>query len=68
MSRSNQRLVFIGTYTEPILLGTGKVAQEQGMITLRDDGWAKVRLGNTSVEEILRVVAWSAQAPAHHGR
>jgi type IV pilus assembly protein PilB len=32
-------------------------AQEQGMITLRDDGWAKVRLGMTSVDEILRVVA-----------
>jgi len=33
------------------------IAQEQGMITLRDDGWAKVRLGMTSVDEILRVVA-----------
>ena len=32
-------------------------AQEQGMIALRDDGWAKVRLGLTSIEEILRVVA-----------
>jgi type IV pilus assembly protein PilB len=27
------------------------------MITLREDGWAKVQLGLTSVEEILRVVA-----------
>jgi type IV pilus assembly protein PilB len=34
-----------------------RVAQEQGMVTLRDDGWAKVRLGWTSVEEVLRVVA-----------
>src|SRR5665647_2996531 len=33
------------------------VAREQGMITLRDDGWTKVLLGDTSVEEILRVVA-----------
>jgi type IV pilus assembly protein PilB len=33
------------------------VAQQQGMITLRDDGWQKVALGQTSVEEILRVVA-----------
>jgi type IV pilus assembly protein PilB len=35
----------------------GAVAQQQGMITLRDDGWQKVALGQTSVEEILRVVA-----------
>ena len=33
------------------------VARQQGMITLRDDGWQKVVLGQTSVEEILRVVA-----------
>ncbi len=33
------------------------VAREQGMISLRDDGWTKVLLGDTSVEEILRVVA-----------
>ncbi|TFD05872.1 MULTISPECIES: GspE/PulE family protein [unclassified Cryobacterium] len=32
-------------------------AHEQGMISLRDDGWAKVGLGLTSVDEILRVVA-----------
>jgi type IV pilus assembly protein PilB len=35
----------------------GKVAREQGMLTLREDGWSKVQLGQTSVEEILRVVA-----------
>ena len=35
----------------------GKIAVEQGMSTLREDGWAKVRMGLTSVEEILRVVA-----------
>jgi type IV pilus assembly protein PilB len=34
-----------------------KVAHGQGMISLRDDGWAKVAQGVTSVEEILRVVA-----------
>ena len=33
-----------------------KVALEQGMITLRADGMEKVRGGNTSIEEILRVV------------
>jgi len=26
------------------------------MLTLRDDGFAKVKLGQTSIEEILRVV------------
>jgi type IV pilus assembly protein PilB len=35
----------------------GRVAREQGMLTLREDGWEKVKLGLTSVEEILRVVA-----------
>jgi type IV pilus assembly protein PilB len=33
-----------------------RTAREQGMLTLREDGWSKVRLGHTSVEEILRVV------------
>lgn len=32
-------------------------ARSQGMVSLRDDGWTKVLLGDTSVEEILRVVA-----------
>jgi type IV pilus assembly protein PilB len=35
----------------------GRVAREQGMLSLRQDGWAKAKLGLTSVEEILRVVA-----------
>jgi type IV pilus assembly protein PilB len=35
----------------------GKVAVEQGMITLRMDGLLKVMAGVTSVEEIFRVVA-----------
>ncbi len=29
---------------------------EEGMLTLRDDGFSKVKLGQTSIEEILRVV------------
>src|SRR5919106_1705718 len=33
-----------------------KVAVEQGMVTLRDDGLEKVRAGMTSLEEIFRVV------------
>jgi len=35
----------------------GNVARSQGMLTLRDDGMMKVRSGQTSIEEILRVVA-----------
>lgn len=34
-----------------------RLAVSQGMLTLRQDGWAKVRAGLTSIEEILRVVA-----------
>src|SRR4051794_19849596 len=37
-------------------LAIGNVAREQGMVTLRDDGLAKVKAGHTSIEEILRVV------------
>ena len=35
----------------------GRTAREQGMTTLKMDGWQKVRQGRTSIEEILRVVA-----------
>jgi type IV pilus assembly protein PilB len=34
-----------------------RLAIAQGMLTLRQDGWEKAKLGLTSVEEILRVVA-----------
>ncbi len=34
----------------------GRVARDQGMATLRDDGMAKVMAGVTTLEEILRVV------------
>ncbi|MDZ4166214.1 MAG: ATPase, T2SS/T4P/T4SS family [Coriobacteriia bacterium] len=34
----------------------GRIAVEQGMRTLRDDGFEKVRSGLTSIEEIMRVV------------
>ena len=37
-------------------LAISKVALEQGMITLREDGLRKVTAGITSIEEILRVV------------
>ena len=32
-------------------------AREEGMLTLREDGFAKVRAGQTSLEEVLRVTA-----------
>jgi type IV pilus assembly protein PilB len=35
----------------------GRTARDQGMLALREDGWAKVALGQTSLEEVLRVVA-----------
>ncbi|HET7484113.1 MAG TPA: ATPase, T2SS/T4P/T4SS family [Solirubrobacterales bacterium] len=34
-----------------------KVAREEGMLTLREDGIAKVRAGLTSLEEVIRVTA-----------
>ena len=34
----------------------GRLAVEQGMLTLRRDGLEKVRMGHTSIEEIFRVV------------
>ena len=33
-----------------------KVAIEQGMLTLRQDGLEKVRMGQTSIEEVVRVI------------
>lgn len=33
-----------------------ELAREQGMVTLREDGWRKVQAGLTTVEEVLRVV------------
>ena len=33
----------------------GQVAVNEGMRTLRDDGWQKVMDGQTTIEEILRV-------------
>ena len=34
-----------------------KIAMEKGMSTLRDDGFEKVRLGLTTLDEVMRVVA-----------
>jgi type II secretory ATPase GspE/PulE/Tfp pilus assembly ATPase PilB-like protein len=37
-------------------------AIENGMVTLRDDGWEKVRKGVTTVEEVLRVTQEEEEA------
>ncbi len=34
-----------------------KQAKEEGLITMRDDGFTKVKMGITSIEEVMRVVA-----------
>ena len=47
-----ERLTVRRASTEEI----ARMAQSEGMTTLRDDGWRKVRSGRTSVEEVLRVV------------
>ena len=33
-----------------------RVAIQQGMLTLRQDGLEKVRMGQTSIEEVVRVI------------
>jgi len=33
-----------------------QLAIEQGMLTLRQDGLEKVRMGQTSIEEVVRVI------------
>ncbi len=45
------------TVTRASATEIGRVAREQGMVTLRQDGMAKVREGRTTIDEILRVVA-----------
>ena len=47
-----ERLAVARSSTDEI----NRAAQEQGMATLRTDGWLKVGQGSTSVEEVLRVV------------
>ncbi len=44
----------IARAAEPDIAAT---AREEGMLTLREDGVSKVRAGNTSLEEVLRVTA-----------
>jgi type II secretory ATPase GspE/PulE/Tfp pilus assembly ATPase PilB-like protein len=34
-----------------------QMARDEGMVTLREDGWARVRAGITTIDEVLRVVS-----------
>jgi type II secretory ATPase GspE/PulE/Tfp pilus assembly ATPase PilB-like protein len=62
-------LLFLNEAIRPLILGraaSSTIAQramEQGMRTLRTDGWNKVMAGQTTVEEVLRVT----QAEEHLG-
>jgi type IV pilus assembly protein PilB len=55
MSMSEQlKELTIARAAEPEITGA---AEEEGMLTLREDGVSKVRMGVTSLEEVLRVTA-----------
>jgi type IV pilus assembly protein PilB len=52
MSENIERLTVENASADVI----SRTAIEEGMLTLRDDGFEKVGAGLTSIEEILRVV------------
>jgi len=52
MSETLERLTVENASADELM----RTAVEEGMLTLRDDGFSKVKLGATSIEEILRVV------------
>ena len=52
MSESLERLTVESATSDELM----RAAVGEGMLTLRDDGFAKVKMGMTSIEEILRVV------------
>ena len=52
MSEEISKLCVEGATSEDIR----RVAIEEGMLTLRQDGLEKVRMGQTSIEEIVRVI------------
>lgn len=53
MSEEIQRL----TVKEASATTIMQQAKEEGLITMRDDGFTKVKMGITSIEEVMRVVA-----------
>jgi len=52
MSETIERLAVENAATDALMAQ----AIEEGMLTLRDDGFEKVRMGLTSIEEVMRVV------------
>jgi len=52
MSEEISKLTVAAATAEEI----AQVAREQGMLTLKEDGLEKVRMGHTSIEEILRII------------
>ena len=46
--------------TSPNVVEFRRLCIERGMITLRDDGFAKVKQGRTTVEDVLRVTEATA--------
>jgi len=52
MSETLERLTVENASADELM----RTAIEEGMLTLRDDGFSKVKAGATSIEEILRVV------------
>jgi type II secretory ATPase GspE/PulE/Tfp pilus assembly ATPase PilB-like protein len=54
-------LLFVNEAMRPLILSRAPAstiaakAMEQGMRTLRTDGWTKVKNGETTIEEVLRV-------------
>lgn len=52
MSETLERLTVENASADDLM----RMAIEEGMLTLRDDGFSKVKAGATSIEEILRVV------------
>jgi len=52
MSENLERLTVESSSSDELM----RAAVAEGMLTLRDDGFAKVKMGMTSIEEILRVV------------
>ena len=52
MSESLERLTVENSSADELM----RAAISEGMLTLRDDGFSKVLLGQTSIEEVLRVV------------
>jgi type IV pilus assembly protein PilB len=52
MSEALERLTVENASADEIT----RQAIQEGMLTLRDDGYSKVKAGSTSIEEILRVV------------